>query len=267
MGGIEAPGLQLPQQVLFRLQRPLEDGGVEADALVGMGVAAADARLSQYLGHLKGEQVLAVVVAAVEHLHGVHQLEYGELGGLLRRHVERLPSLTHPVDAVEVVPEGMGGDHVPARLLNHPSQLLGMPDAGYVLVQADYQNMAQFGGHLHAIGHEQGMGLTEALDLQGVPQPVVLCDDDAAQAHTPGLRRQLGGREAAVGGAAGGVQVHVDDAGRHGEALTATGTFHPSISRRGSVSGAPLRQIGREPAEEHEEGYGEEDQGATRPPQ
>ena len=55
-----------------------------AEAVERMGVAAAGYRQVQHSGHFPGELVFAVYGAAVGYFHGVGQLEYRVVKGVLR---------------------------------------------------------------------------------------------------------------------------------------------------------------------------------------
>ena len=98
VGRIEAAGLQLTQELRLRVDVALEDGCVDADALVRVGVAAGRARLAEYLRDLEGEGVLLLAVAAVQHFDGVDEFEERQTGGFLGVEVDRLEALPFPFD-------------------------------------------------------------------------------------------------------------------------------------------------------------------------
>ena len=177
-----------------------------------MGIAAAGARLADRLGYPKREDVFARGVGAVQHFDSIDELEDGELGRLLRREGERFFALSAEVDGVEVVAERVGDDEEGALFIGDAAQRLGAADAADVLAQAEGEDVAEVGRNFHAVGDEQvGVFRAELLQDMAVPEAVVFGHVDAGEAARPSFRREVLRVESAVGGAAGGVDVHIDD--------------------------------------------------------
>jgi len=106
-----------------------------------------------------------------------------------------------------------GGDHGPALGVGLAAQL-GQRDAGGQggrVVDPVGQEVALAGGDLHPGQDDQARGgRPQGPQLLLRPEPVVLRDDDAAEAQLPGaIDHQLRGHDA-VGGVPAGVQVQVE---------------------------------------------------------